>query len=200
MASPDRGDRWLEVTINDASAGRRFMPWVCSLGGRSYVTWYDRRAATPAINDLTDYYLGSASIEAGALRAGPEINLSGNPDPQCGPPGLPDPPNWPKAPRSKDDSEACSHQHQRAGICLSTGARCGFTCGPTESCSCPDGDLCDTRKGHPNYGDYNGNACSSGRIFAAWASATAPKQLSTPPSSAARIRIYSTVLPGQSPP
>jgi hypothetical protein len=202
MASPDRGESWLEVTISNASVGRRFMPWVCSLNGRAYVMWYDRRAATPANNDLTDYYLGSASIEAGTLRAGAEINLSGNPDQQCGAPDLRDPPNWPTAPRSKHDSGACSRQPQRAGICLNTGARCDLNCGPTDSCPdhCASDDVCDTGKGHPNYGDYNGNACSAGSIFAAWASATPSTGLSTPPPPISRIRIYATVIPGQSPP
>lgn len=205
-ASTDRGLTWpIEVTINEASAARRFMPWVCSLNGRAHVTWYDRRASTPADNDLTDYYLGSADIEAGALRAGPEINLSDNPDPQCGPPSLLDPPNWPKAPRSKNDSAGCSRQPQLAGTCLATRGRCDLNCGSTQQpCShpCPNGDTCDAGRGRPNYGDYNGNTCWGGRIFAAWASATAPKQLSSPPSSPmpAGIRIYATMISGQSPP
>ncbi len=41
-------------------------------------------------------------------------------------------------------------------------------CCPPNSCSRPP------NLGAPKYGDYNGNACAAGRLFSAWASATAP--------------------------
>ena len=48
--------------------------------------------------------------------------------------------------------------------------RCDFNQGP----ACPAGESCSTRGGCPKYGDYNGNACTAGRLFAAWASGTPP--------------------------
>jgi hypothetical protein len=45
--------------------------------------------------------------------------------------------------------------------------------------ACPNaGETCQlSGNGCPKYGDYNGNACIAGRIFNAWASATAPPGL-----------------------
>ena len=181
QVSTDSGATWGEgVKINnDAVPARRFMPWMCAMNGQAYVTWYDRRAINPADNDLTDYYLGSAGIQSGVLKAGSEVNLSDSPDRQCG--------HWPKPPRTKDDAGRCSRQPQMAGVCGPNDrrTRCDLECGTTErpcTASCPrKGDTCTLGGGHPNYGDYNGNACAAGTIFTAWASATAPRRLSSPP-------------------
>jgi len=65
--SPDGGTNWRSrQIINTAVAAPRFMPWVCAVNSTAFVTWYDRRAATPAgaTNDLTDYYLAGISIPA----------------------------------------------------------------------------------------------------------------------------------------
>jgi hypothetical protein len=71
------------VTVNRNVVARRFMPWACSVAGIAFVSWYDRRAATTANNDLTDYFLGNVSLVNGNLQPGPEVDLSTNPDPQC---------------------------------------------------------------------------------------------------------------------
>jgi hypothetical protein len=194
--STDGGVTWPHrAIVSHSQPGRRFMPWLCFQNERAYVTWFDRRAATPKDNDLTDFYMGSAHLRRGALRAGPQINLSGIPDPQCGPAGSNPPLNWPKAPRIKEDAATCSRQPQLAGVCLRVGKRCDLKCDPaTQTCphACPSDDICDLGDGEPNYGDYNGNFCAAGRVFAAWPSATTPRGLSAPSVSA--IRIYSAII------
>jgi uncharacterized repeat protein (TIGR01451 family) len=169
------------VTVNSAVSGVRFMPWVSTTGGEAFVTWYDRRAATPcpsppcaANNDLTDYFAGSAGLDGvGNLVAGTELKLTDASDPQCAS-------GWPCAPRATGDSESCSVQPQLAGVCCDatmpgcpgSQQRCDFS-GP-DATSCPTGETCNKGGGCPKYGDYNGNACAAGRLFAAWASATPP--------------------------
>ncbi len=185
-ASTDGGTTWLfEAKVSEASVARRFMPWVCTLGGRAYVTWYDRRKAAAADNSLTEYYLGSAGFEGGILREGPEVNLSGNPDSQCSG-------EWPDPPRETRDSESCSLP-QKAGICSQSGKHCSYSrpnCRPPQRCELGDGK--------PKYGDYNGNVCAGGMIFTAWASATPPQGL--PPEPSPSIRIYSSTVHAQSQP
>ena len=146
------------------------MPWVCAVGSTAYVTWYDRRFAIPGVTtDFTDFFGGSASLDmSNTLVAGPEFRISTASDPNCAS-------GWPCAPRATGDSESCQIQPQLAGVCLDgTGAgsqqRCDFTSGP----ACPAGESCMLGGGCPKYGDYNGNACAGGRLFMAWASATAP--------------------------
>ncbi len=167
--SLDGGLTWPNsVTINAGGAARRFMPWVCTTEGNAYVTWYDRRAATAASNDLTTFFLGSATSVGGALVAGPEINVSQVADPQCAS-------GWPCVPRSSNDSESCSVQPQQAGSCSVSGARCDFSAG------CPAGaGVCQTGGGCPKYGDYNGIACANGWVFASWSSASAPPGVTAP--------------------
>jgi hypothetical protein len=177
--SNDGGLTWpRSITVNSSATARRFMPWVCTMGSTAYVTWYDRRAATAASNDLTDYYLGKAFVSSGTLQAGSETNLSGNADPQCAS-------GWPCQPRSQNDSESCSVQPQLAGRCSGSGAPCDFSTG-----GCPAGQTCNTGGGCPKYGDYNGNACASSRVYTAWASATAPTGLAAP----ANISIFSSTM------
>ena len=182
--STDGGVTWSGprvVTINASVSGVRFMPWVCTTGGDAFVTWYDRRAATPcatppcaANNDLTDYYAGSAGLDGGGnLVARSEFKITDAPDPECAS-------GWPCAPRATGDSESCSVQPQLAGVC------CGAPT-PTNSCpgsnnrcdfstptACLTGETCTLGGGCPKYGDYNGNACMAGRLFTGWASATPP--------------------------
>jgi hypothetical protein len=161
--STDGGLTWPRVvSVNSSVSARRFMPWICTLGGTSYVTWYDRRAATAANNDLTDFYFASVSVQAGALQAANELNLSGNADPQCAS-------GWPCGARAAADFQSCSVQPQ-------PGAALGGGC--------------------PKYGDYNGNTCAGARIFAAWASATAPPGL----PAATGINVYTSTIAGTSPP
>ena len=185
------------ATVNTAVPTRRFMPWICAVGGAARVSWYDRRAATPcpsppcaANNDLTDYFAGSASLDAGGnLVAGTEfqINTAGSADAQCAAGATPgSAASWPCGVRAMADSESCSVQPQQAGRCqITTSPPCppmGAPCGTFTPCDFDQGpacltfmgnaQICGTRRGCPKYGDYNGNACAAGRLFAAWASAT----------------------------
>lgn len=150
--SVDGGATWPRIqTLNSSATGRRYMPWVCALGGTAFVSWYDRRAATSTNPDRTDYFLGSVFAAPGGLQAGGEENLTVNPDPQCAT-------GFPCGARSSNDLTACS-------ITGSLGSGC------------------------PKYGDYNGNTCSGGRVYTAWASATAPPGLPATTS----MRVYSSV-------
>jgi hypothetical protein len=151
--------------VNSSISARRFMPWACALGTGVFVSWYDRRGATTAQNDLTDYFLGSASPAGTGLMAGPEVNLSSNPDPQCAT-------GWPYSTFEAKDATSCSVQPQLAGTCSGSGTPCSFS-----APQCPPGETCNGNRGCPKYGDYNGNACVGSRIFTAWASATAPEGL-----------------------
>ena len=75
---------------------------------------------------------------------------------------------------------------------------CDFSTG-TLTGACPFPEYCQQGNniagapvGLPNWGDYNGNACSAGGIFTAWASATAPSGLAPlPPASG--IRTFADV-------
>jgi len=185
------------VTVNNTVAGRRFMPWVCATGGEALVSWYDRRVATLAANDLTDYYGGRARLDGiGNLVAGPEFKISALSDPQCAS-------GWPSSPRSTNDSESCSLQPQLAGVCCDntqpncpgSRIRCDFS-----STVCPAGppaETCNTGGGSPKYGDYNGNACSAGRFLASFASAKSPPGI-VPPSAAIDV-FFSKFLVGNVP-
>ena len=170
--SVDNGLTWrTPITVNTSVSARRFMPWICTAAGNAYVGWYDRRAAAAtgaASNDLTDFFLGSATMRNGQLVPDGELNLTGTSDPQCAS-------GWPTPPRDYRDSESCTVQPQLAGTCLKniigggSGTPCDFSSGP-----CPFGEGCWTGGGGPKYGDYNGIACGPDRVLATWASATAP--------------------------
>ncbi len=188
--SVDSGANWLPartVTVSSAALGRRFMPWICSVGGAAYVTWFDRRAATATNISLTDFYGGSATRDgAGNLVAGVErrINPANTADNQCEagrPPGSPN--SWFQGTRAVSDSETCTPQQpQLAGRCfrpaitpqVGSGNSCDFS---TPNCPVvPFPETCQPvpTGGVPKYGDYNGNACSAGRVYAIWPSATTP--------------------------
>ena len=177
------------ATISSGVTARRFMPWLCTMGGNAYVSWYDRRAAFPgggavSNNSLTDFYAGSASLDLlGNLKSGGEfqVNDPGTEDAQCeagfatGSAG-----SWPSAVDRAGDSESCSQQLQLGGICTGTNTQCDFSdCGGPGNntggaCLCGAGTTCDIARGSPKYGDYNGNACAAGRLYMTWASAQAP--------------------------
>jgi len=152
------------VTINTNPTARRFMPWVCATGGNAFVTWYDRRNATAANNDLTDYFAASAGLSAGNIVANnDEFKISTASDPQCN--------LWPTGPRNALDAENCSVQPQNAGNCsVTTAIRCDFAGG--DGTQCPMGETCQTDGfgTNPKYGDYNGNACVLGRLYTVFAS------------------------------
>jgi hypothetical protein len=65
--STDGGVTWpaaRNVVLNSGGVGPRFMPWVCTAGGAAFVSWYDRRPASLTANDLTDFFGGSAFVDA----------------------------------------------------------------------------------------------------------------------------------------
>jgi len=174
--STDGGVNWRPpVTIQTSVNARRYHPWVCATCGSAFVTWYDRRAATTANNDLTDYFAASAGLSAGNLVANSdEFKISATSDPQCT--------TWPAAPRSPFDSENCS-QPQNAGVCKlvpapspdpSTNTRCDFTgmggvkCGLNPVTNTQE--TCTTGNGAVKYGDYNGSACVLGRLYTVFSS------------------------------
>jgi hypothetical protein len=164
--STDGGRRFGRMVQLNASIGaRRFMPWLSVTRGIAYVTWYDRRTATANANDLTSFYLGSAFVDSGPfgdiLQAGTEQNLTANADPQCGRPSA-----FPCGVRNIGDFNTCP----------------AFSM-PNPP---PPPQVSETG-GCPKYGDYNGSAAISGRVYAAWASATAP-QLPNPNG----IRVFFT--------
>lgn len=173
------------VRINNNVTGRRYMPWISSYGGVAVVSWYDRRTATVANNDLTRFYVGGAAVRGPNLVALSEIELSGNNDAQCS--------TWPCLPNATTDSESCSVQPQLAGRCFTTltpmpagsGTPCDFSSGP----ACPAGETCFVDRGCPKYGDYNGNAAGAGRHYSAWASARPPASIG---GAAGNIRVYAS--------
>jgi hypothetical protein len=161
------------VTVSSGVTGRRYHAWACATDGNAFVSWYDRRAATAANNDLTDYFAASAGLSGSTLVANnDEFKISTTSDPQCK--------IWPAGVRSMFDSENCSVQPELAGFCkltpiptpdTSSNKRCDFlttTCpfnsAGTETCQL--GNFGQAVK----YGDYNGNACVLGRLYTVFAS------------------------------
>jgi HYDIN/CFA65/VesB family protein len=227
--STDGGRTWPAkrvVVANTKVPGRRFMPWVGTTDGKAFVTWYDRRVATPCPkppcpgmnNDLTDYFGGSAALDMlGNLTTGTEFRITSIADPQCAS-GWPQTtlPIPPIAPRAKDDSESCSMQPEFAGVCCdqaevnkngvcvpaptpkSSLTRCDFSNSPRRgSPPCGANEVCAKGGGSPKYGDYNGNACAVGRLFTAWASATSPQSIM--PASTDIDIFFSSFLVGNVP-
>ena len=217
--SVDGGTTWPAarvVQLNGGGNARRFMPWMCTLGGTAHVTWYDRRNAA-ATNDLTDFYRGSAFVDgASNLVTGPEVRVTQVPDPHCAS-------GWPCATDRISDSEGCTVQPQPAGVCkivplpnpdTSSNTRCDFSdcgtcsgglcagtanacasdadCPRDPSCGCPASENCQNGRGCPKYGDYNYSACAAGRIYSVWASATSPPDVS-PPTPSNRIDTFLNV-------
>jgi hypothetical protein len=207
------------VQVSSGILGRRFMPWVCSVGGEAYVTWYDRRNATPADNSLTDFFAGSAERDGFVLNAGDEIQYTSVSDSHCGPPST----NWPgSAPRSNNDSESCSQQPQFAGQCRI--GTCMVTCGtitPGDSLNacnpggpaCPGGEQCCTTVTGPrcDFSDCGTGACNmtaTGQAgcqcpanqFCACAGGSPPKHGDYNGNACMAGRLYSTWVSATSPP
>jgi hypothetical protein len=196
------------VQLNAAIPAPRFMPWVCATSGNAFVTWYDRRAATPCPappcltpNDTTEFFGGSAFLDGGGnLAAGPEFRISTVSDQQCCASGTNAacPNAWPSGVNATGDSESCWAQPQLGGRCgtvtpccatTDSANSCDFTSGP----ACPAGETCRVGRGQPKYGDYNGNACSAGRLVAAWASSTSPATI-TPASTDVDVFVSVAVV------
>jgi uncharacterized repeat protein (TIGR01451 family) len=192
--SIDSGKTWTRpsVQINTSINGRRFMPWMCAVGGIAFVSWYDRRNVTSTANDLTDYFAGSAFLSGGNLTAGNEfqVNSTGTSDPQCAAGQVPGSAgSWPCGTRAVADASSCSFQPQLAGRCFTSGGVCsaspkgsGQPCNlASPTCSTP-GETCMRGSGSPKYGDYNGSACGAGRVFNIFLSGT-PQPGATAPIS-----------------
>ncbi len=147
--------------------GRKFLPWACTEGKNLYATWYDRRAATAAAPDLTDYYAGWLKLDKSGPTVHNNINLTGNADAQCKS-------GWPFGTDNQASGTSCPTPKQ-PGVCQNntTGnftTLCDFSGTP----ACAAGSTCQNGGGAPKYGDYNANACAAGRLYAAWTSATTP--------------------------
>jgi hypothetical protein len=171
---------------------RRFLPWSCASRNQLFITWYDRRTATAAQNDATEFLVNRLTLRNGRLFRLREESVSGTSDPQCAS-------GWPIPARNIGDSENCSVQPQNAGQCLApTATVCSQAapCPAGQSClgdlcfvnntapprcdfsgGCAAGLSCTVGGGIAKYGDYNGIACSDSGAFLAWASATAPARL-----------------------
>lgn len=206
------------VTLNGGGAARRYMPWLCATRGTAYVTWYDRRNATGPSNDLTDYFGASAVRSGGNLNAGAEFQLndSSTSDAEClAGQVVGSPASWPGGSRAKPDSTTCSEQPELAGFCGTGGCGAGNTCPAGQTCDgntgiCRNGaaQFCDFNTtvcanandscqlwggGAPKYGDYNGNACAQGHLYAVWASATPVR--ATNPGIDLFFKVRDFVLP-----
>lgn len=176
------------VRVNAAVAARRFMPWVSAYGGVAVVSWYDRRTATTANNDLTRFYIGGAAVRGPNLVALAETDLSGVDDAQCS--------TWPCVAGNQQNAEQCSVQPQLAGRCRSTtdpsGSGSNTPCDFSDM-ACPSGESCVSYGiGCTKFGDYTGNAAWAGRLFSAWASAVPPVGAA---GASGSINVYSSVNP-----
>jgi hypothetical protein len=207
--STDGGATWLLelsrfIILNASITARRFMPWLCTTGGFANVTWYDRRAATSTRNDLTDYYGANASVTgSGVLSAGTEFQLNavGSADAQClAGKAVGSPQSWPSGSRAPGDSTSCSEQPELGGKCrhlppnaTDSSQACNFSAVVN---NCPITETCQTGSGIPKYGDYNGNACAAGKLYAVWASATPPPGL----AASGNVDLYFASVLGQPPP
>jgi len=169
------------VRINNAVAGRRFMPWISTYGGIAVVSWYDRRTATVGNNDRTRFYIGGAAVRGPNLVALAEADLSGNDDAQCS--------TWQCATNAITDSEGCSNQPQLGGRCQTAMGGGSNTACDFSSTVCPGGETCRIGRGCPKYGDYNGNAAALGRHFSAWSSAVPPVSVG---GAAGAIRVFAS--------
>ncbi len=197
------------VQANAATPARRIMPWLCTTGSDAVVTWYEQSGALPS--DATDYKGSRVGDDGGgSLVAKETFTISEVPDTWCDT-GWACGTRWGNTDnQTSNASEACPTQPQIAGICRSpdgdntndSGIFCDFSdddgvtftnCLPAASSPSGLDEICQTRGGCPKYGDYNGNACTAGKLFAAWASANAPAGL-LPPDTATNPGVLFDVL------
>ena len=136
----------------DSGSAARFLPDSCAVNGQVFVGWYDRRNSRAGLstNDTTDYYVGAVGIRDLTLVHVPAVRVSPVSDAQCL--------SWPEPSRQEETAEACTVSHQLAGTL--GGVACDFSETPG----------CQTRKGAPKYGDYNGIACDATGASLTWAS------------------------------
>ena len=171
--------------LSDGSAGRKFLPWACSEGRNLYATWYDRRNATQATPDATDFFAGWLRLDQFGPTVHSNINLTGNSDAQCLS-------GWPVGTYNQASATSCPTP-KRPGICVNSSGNQTGLCDFSGTPGCLPGSTCQAGRGAPKYGDYNASACAAGRLFAAWTSATAPSGSATP---AAGLSTFTrTVIP-----
>jgi len=166
-----------KVTVSDSVARRRFMPWICATRSVAYLGWYDRYYATTDNNDFTRYFGASVASDGANLVANTVFDFSGVDDGQCR--------LWPCAPGQASYATTCSVQPQLAGFCSApAGKRCDYS---NPSSYCAAGATCQTARGCPKYGDYNGIACAAGNVYRAWAAAAPPPGVAAPGTT---IKLY----------
>jgi len=200
------------VTLNSGVTARRFMPWLCTIGGDAYVSWYDRRAAFPggnteSNNSLTDFFAGSASIDAiGNLQSEGEfqVNDLDTEDAQCeagfatGTTG-----SWPSATDRPRDSDDCSVQSQLGGSCMD-----GVCSMVTNQCTngmgaCTANSQCDTRCDYSDCGGQGMNngspQCACGPAFTCDQNRGSPKYGDYNGNACAAGRLYMTWASAEAP-
>jgi hypothetical protein len=179
--SHDGGQTWPRYWIvNNSASAVRFLPWICTTQGDTYVSWYDRRNATADDPSRTAYYVTAVDLRgplnppgsATVIGVSPEINVSNADDPQCAS-------GWPFGADSINNALSCpSSAPKLAGTCQDssgTGSGSLAVCTPTSACTVAgEGCVPNAGNGAPKYGDYNGNACMNGSVYLAWASGTSP--------------------------
>jgi hypothetical protein len=182
-------------TLNTSNNRHRYLPWVCATNTQVFASWYDMRAATAASNSLFDYFGRSVSIGAGGVfTLNPEFQINDVQDSTCAA-GFPIGVYGPSAGQATSSDE-CPGSQTGATCFDSTGSatnpvtltrygQCDLSdCGSFQTnnttvnnpCTCPvdptlasGNTVCRQNGGGPKYGDYSGNACSNGRLYAAWA-------------------------------
>ncbi len=205
---PDR-----TTTISSGVTARRFMPWLCTIGGAAHVSWYDRRAAFPSggaesSNSLTDFYAGSASLDPlGNLQSDGEfqVNDPGTDDAQCeagfvtGSTG-----SWPSPVDRALDSDSCSNPFQLGGTCGDGVCTAAGVCNTTGA-ACTRNGQCDTRCDFSDCGGNNmnnGGACLCGppaNGFTCSRNRGSPKYGDYNGNACAAGRLYMTWASAQAP-
>ncbi len=205
--STDGGMTWPAgrvVQANDADNARRIMPWLCTTQGDAVVTWYEQAStAAAATSDSTHHVGAQVGLDnANNLISKAEFTISEVPDPWCNS-------GWPGGTRAANAADSCPNQPQLAGTCgdniamtPDSGIRCDFSDeASTPGTWCPqaagspsgNNEICRTGNGSPKYGDYNGNACTGGRLHAAWPSATSPPGVPGPSTPTNTGVLYAKV-------
>ena len=201
--STDGGLTWPAARVvqaNTAVNARRIMPWLCTTQGDAVVTWYEQAAPVPS--DSTHHLGAQVGLDnANNLTSKAEFTISEVPDNWCDT-------GWRCGTRvAPGASESCPNQPQLAGFCgdndpntADSGVRCDFSDeATTPGTYCPqpgpsgNNEICLAGNGCPKYGDYNGNACTGGRLYAAWPSAASPPGVPGPTTPTNTGVLYATV-------
>ena len=192
------------VQANPAVAARRIMPWMSTTGGDAVLTWYEQ--SDPVPSDRTDHIGARVGVDgANNLTAREVFVISEVPDNWCNS-------GWPCQTRvAPSASESCPQQPQLAGVCgdgdnpnvtPDSGIPCDFSddngvtftnCLTAATSPSGNNEMCLGGNGCPKYGDYNGNAATGGKLFAAWPSANSPPGV-PPPNTATNTGVLFEVI------